>query len=320
MARPALLTALGLTLALTLPADAAKPVFTIHDPAGDAFGDGTFVYPETYDLDIQPEDLDLVELRAYATKSGTEFEAVFARPIKKPVRRPIESGVMLTDLAKLGFFTFNIDIYIDIDREPGSGRLVMLPGRTAEVHPDFAWEKVVCLTPRPDIARSELKRFMVADAKRELKAEKGSVDRDDVAAAKEQIALDVADDVFFPTQVRVQGRSVRFTVPWTFLRGETASPDWAYVIAVSAADVTADLQTRTVETGFLEKEFTGLFIVPVQAGGSRYTFGSSSPDTEMLPPLADIVVPEGASQEQVLRGYDVLADRPARLPGVVPGS
>ncbi len=320
MARRPLVAALALVAAFAFSADAAKPVFTITDPSGDAFGDGSFVYPESYDLDIQPGDLDLVELRATKVKAGTEFEAIFARPIKKPVRRPVESGVLLTDLAKHGFYTFNIDIYIDMDRTPGSGRVVTLPGRTAEVDPAFAWEKAICLTPRPDIARSELKRYMLGEAKRELKAEKGTVGRDDVAVAKEQIALDVADDVLFPTQVRVQGRSVRFTVPWSFLRGETASADWGYVIAVSAAQITADVQTTTVATGFLEMQFQGLFIVPVQAGGSRYTFGSTNPDTEMLPPLADIVVPEGTTQEKVLRSFDVLAQRPARLLGVVPGA
>ncbi len=37
----------------------------------------------------------------------------------------------------------SIDVYIDIDREPGSGRVAMLPGRVAEVHSDHAWEKAV---------------------------------------------------------------------------------------------------------------------------------------------------------------------------------
>ena len=306
----------AVVLATVLPAAAGDRLFTITDPRGDDFGDGSFLYPEGGDL--EPGDLDITRLRASEVAGGTEFEVTFARRVKQPPRRPTEGYQLITDLARHGFYNLNVDIYVDVDRKPGSGRVTTLPGRLAEVHPDFAWEKAICLTPRPDTARALLRRIMVADAKREIKAEKGTVRRSDVEVAKEQIAVDVADDVFFPERIRVTGSTIRFFVPATFLGG-LASPDWAYTVAVSGADLMTSLQTADVAAGFVGLDFTGLFILPVKAGGSRYTFGSREPDVEMLPPLADIIVPEGASQEAVLRSFDVLAEQPARLLGVVPG-
>lgn len=297
-------------------ATAGDRIFTLKDARGDDDGDGSFLYPETADL--ERGDLDITRLRATRAAGGTEFEATFARRVKQPERRPTEGYQLLTDLARYGFFNLNVDIYIDIDRRSGSGRVATLPGRLAEVHPDFAWEKAICLTPRPDTSRALLRRIMVADAKREIKAEKGTVRRADVDVAKEQIAIDVADDVFFPERIRVAGSTIRFFVPDTFLGG-TARADWAYTVAVSGTDLMVNLQTADVSAGIVGLKSGGLMILPITSGGSRYTFGSREPDVEMLPPLADLIVPDGASQEQILRSFDVLAEQPAQLLGVVPG-
>lgn len=296
-------------------AAAADRLFKLTDPSGDDRGDGSFLFPEI--PRIEPGELDIVAFSAKQVDGGTEFEAVFTRPVAKPTREMLEGNVLLTDLARLGFYKVNIDVYIDTDRKPGSGRVAMLPGRLAEVDSSTAWERVVCLTPRPDVARSELRRFMLGQAKREIKSERGTVRSEDVDVAKQQIALDVTDDTFFPTRVRVTGRTIAFFVPDEFLGGP-ARPDWSYVVAVSAADIQASLQTQSLETGMLKLPYTGLFILGIQAGGSRYTLGSTEPDVEMLPPLVDIIVPTGITQRQALRSFDVLAGRPAHLPGVVP--
>jgi hypothetical protein len=249
---------------------------------------------------------------------GTEFEVVFARPIRQPYRRAIDGGgTQLTEVAKHGFYTFNIDIYIDTDRQPGSGRIVTLPGRVAEVHSDFAWEHVVCLTPRPNMARSQLRRILLGRAKREHKAEQGTVVRQDVKEMSEQIQLDVADHTFFPTRINVIGPKVRFFVPDTFLGG-VAEASWSYVVAVSAPDLVSMAQTRALEAGIVEIGRAGLMILPIRPGGQRFVLGSREPDTEMLPPLLDIIVPEGATQRDVLRSFDVLAEQSAQLLGVVP--
>lgn len=298
------------------PAAARDTIFTLNDPRGDDFGDGSFLYPEGGDL--QPGDLDLIKFRASRVEGGTEFEVTFANTVKKPERRPLDGFIMLTDLARHGFYNLNVDIYIDTDRKPGSGRINTLPGREAEIHPDSAWEKAICLTPRPDAARAELRRIWAGEAKREIKSEKGTVTRADMDVAKEQIAVDVADDVFFPTRIQVSGKSIRFFVPVSFLGG-IASADWSYVVAVSGCDLEPGVQTSGANAGYVGVPFTGLMILPVKVGGSRYTFGSREPDVDMLPPLADLIVPKGVTQKSVLRSFDVLAGRLAQLLGTVPG-
>jgi len=314
--RGLLATSLLAILALGAVTGAAGDrLFKLTDPSGDDRGDGSILFPER--PRIEPGELDLVAFTATRVDGGTEFAAVFARRVAKPTREMLDGNILLTDLARLGFYKVNVDVYIDTDRKPGSGRVAMLPGRLAEVDPDTAWERVVCLTPRPDVATSELRRFMLAQAKREIKAERGTVRSEDLDVAKQQIALDVADDAFFPTRVRVTGRTIAFFVPDSFLGGP-AQPEWSYVVAVSAADIEASLQTQTLETGLTRSTYSGLFILPIQAGGSRFTLGSTEPDVEMLPPLVDIVVPAGITQKEALRSFDVLADRPAHLPGVVP--
>ncbi len=296
---------------------AGDRIFRIEDPRGDDYGDGSVVYPEVSDW--QPGDLDVVRFEAEAATGGTEFSVRFARNVREPDRRPLDGYVMLTDLAQYGFYNLNVDIYIDIDREPGSGRVTTLPGRGAEIAPEFAWEKVVALTPRPYTASSTLQKIMVAEAKREIKREQGTVRNADVDVAREQVEVEVADDVYFPNRIRVGGPTIRFFVPDTFL-GQTASADWAYTVVVTGCDLMTSLQTADVGAGFVGLPYSGLMVLPVKAGGSRYTFGSREPDVEMLPPIIDLIVPEGAKQEEVLRSFDVLAEKKAQLPGVVPSA
>jgi hypothetical protein len=298
-------------------ASAGDRIFRIEDPRGDDHGDGSIVYPEISDW--QPGDLDLVWFQAEAVSGGTEFSVRFARNVKEPDRRPLDGFVLLSDLAQYGFYNLNVDVYIDIDREPGSGRVTTLPGREAEIHPDFAWEKVVALTPRPYTASSVLQKIMIAEAKREIKREQGTVRNADVDVAREQVEVEVADDVYFPNRIRVAGPTIKFTVPETFL-GAPASADWAYTVVVTGCDLMTSLQTADIGAGLVGLPYSGLMILPVKAGGSRYTFGSREPDVEMLPPIIDLIVPEGAKQEEVLRSFDVLAEQRARLLGVVPAA
>lgn len=296
-------------------AAAGERIFRVKDPQGDDYGDGSLIYPQVSDW--QPGELDLVRFEAERVADGTELTVRFARKVRAPERRPLDGFVMLSDLARNGFYNLNVDVYVDMDRTPGSGRLAMLPGRQAEVSPEFAWEKAVCLTPRPPEARSLLQRIMVGEAKREIKREQGTVRNADLDVAREQIAVEVADDVFFPTRIKVAGSSISFFVPDSFLGG-AAKAEWGYVVVVSGCDLMSGLQTADVSLGPVGMDFTGLMILGVKAGGSRYTFGSHEPDVEMLPPLVDVLLPETDAQKAALRTFDVLAGQRARIPGVVP--
>lgn len=296
---------------------AAEPIFSLKDPRGDDRGDGTLVYPLRDDL--RPGDLDIISFSAKPDSGGTLFEAVFARPIAQPGRRTIDSvGASLSEVARFGFYTFNIDIYIDTDRRPGSGRTQSLPGRRVEIDPSSAWEKAVCLTPRPFESRDALRRLWMNAAKRTVRERTGREDPDEVAKLQAELLRDVESHILFPTQVNVVGPYVRFVVPSPFLGG-VARADLSYVIAVSAADLEQKFDLPAT-LGLTEGAAPSLMILPVAPGTWRDRFGGGRDDDWLQPPLVDIIVPEGADQKKILRDYDLRANRPVRLPGVVPAA
>lgn len=311
----ALLTFLA-PLALASPAGAKQPLlFQIDDPRGDDHGDGTLVYPGN--RDYTPGDLDLISFAARRGDGGTWFEATFARPIRKPDARAIDAlGTPLTSVAKLGFFTFNLDVYVDRDRVPDSGGVTALPGRKVSIAPDSAWDRAIVLTPQPHAARGELKRILMRALEDELDRDDPELDLAQAVEMRHRIPMDVEDRVFFPTLVRVRGQKVSFFVPDSFLGGPPGA-DWAYVVAVSGADLLQSFDL-TERIGLAEGGEDGLMILPVAPGRPKDVFGGRE-RAPLQPPLVDIVVPAGRSQEEVLRSYDLAADLPAELPGVVPG-
>lgn len=310
-----------LAAALAWPAGAVPslaappPLFTLADPAGDDAGDGTLVYPGRGELG--PGDLDLVTFAARPAKDGTLFEATFARPIRVADRRPVDAaGVTLDRLARFGIYTFNLDLYVDRDRLPGSGRTAMLPGRRAEVDSATAWERAICLTPRPHEARAALARMRSRAARDSLERTRPRVDREDLERSERAIAAEIDSTVFFPTRITVSGRTVRFFVPSAFLGGP-AQATWAYVVAVSGADLLQRVDLGVAVFAGRETE-PGLMILPVAPGRPEDRFGGGREDDALQPPLVDVLLAPGRSQAEALNDYDRLANRPARLTGIVP--
>ncbi|MEM6455577.1 MAG: glucodextranase DOMON-like domain-containing protein [Acidobacteriota bacterium] len=309
---------LALALALAPAASARTLLFEITDPAGDDHGNGRMVYPLA--TPFVKGDLDIVALRAYDVGNETMFEVEFAGQVRKTEAGAIdELGTDLDEIARHGFFTFNVDIYIDVDREPGSGGQAMLPGRLAEVDADHAWDRAIILTPRPGAARGELKRRwikMLDQAMRDARTER---DDDDEAMQRSELRDTVPDElsrrVYFPQKIRVRGRTVRLYVPDTFLRAK-ASPEWSYVVAVSGADLEASFDVAGAVG--LSPQRTGLFILPVSPGTWQNRFGGGRDDAPLQPPLIDIIAPEGTTQERLLSDYDSRQNRAAQIPGVVP--
>jgi hypothetical protein len=299
------------------PVDAEEPpLFSLSDPRGDDHGDGDLVYPMRDDL--LPGDLDLLSLTARPDPDGTLFEAVFARPIAGTNRRTVGfGGGSLDDLARFGFYTLNLDIYIDTDRVPGSGNLWTLPGRKAEVDPSNAWEKAICLTPRPFQGKEALKRILSRFARREMKGRGEKTDPEKLKDIDAEIARDVEARVFFPTRIRVLGSTIRFLVPTSFLGGP-AKASWSYVVAVSGADVYQTLDVPS-SLGLAAAAPDTLMILPISPGRWRDRFGGGREDDPLEPPLVDIIVPAGSKQEEILKDEDPAANRPVHLPGVMPG-
>jgi carbohydrate-binding DOMON domain-containing protein len=166
---PALLLAALLVLA-ALPVRAER-LFSLEDPRGDDHGSGALIYPSRDDM--EPGDLDLVRFSAEQRSDGVWFIVEMAQPVRSPVGRVTELGQTPIDrLARNGFYTFNVDIYIDTDRIAGAGEKTAVPGRGVAIDRNFAWEKAIVLTPRPDIARTMLQMHYDEQFEAELRAEK----------------------------------------------------------------------------------------------------------------------------------------------------
>lgn len=308
----------GALILVAAPSLGAGVIFRLEDPRGDDHGNGLLEYPSR--SDFVKGDLDLVELTARRAGDGTWFEATFANDVRIAGREATdELGNQLDRVARLGFYTINIDIYVDTDRKPGSGARAMLPGRYAEVDSDFAWEKAIAVTPRPHEARGELKRLMareLSDARRDA----GVVDESAPIRRELQRELGTGLDeqVYFPNQVKVRGRVLRFFVPNDFLGGP-ASADWAYVVVVTGADLIQSLDLAAA-AGLADTKRDSLMVVPVSPGRWKDRFGGGRDDEEIQPPILDAIVPAGSTQEGLLRNFSTADNLPARLPGVVPGA
>lgn len=297
---------------------AATPLFakdgalwTLTDPRGDDYGNGKLQYPMS--ADYTRGDLDLTRLSATRVEGGTQFEATFARPIRVPGRTTVDAiGTQLDQLARHGFYTFNIDIYIDTDGVAGSGSTTTLPGRNVTIDPATAWEKAIALTPDPAQARQELNRIMVRDERRRDVSEgrKGIVTDEE----RDELRGGIDDSVFFPSMIRVAGSRITFFVPDAFLGG-APKKEWSYIVAVSGADVVhrLDQQNRIMRRG---DSGESLMILPVTHGRPTDRFGGAMERDDFMPPLVDIIAQ--GEQKKVLSAYDADAGEAAVLTGVRP--
>lgn len=312
-------TACVLLLAAGLAFGAGRELlFEIKDPFGDDHGAGSLRYPTRSDLN--PGDLDLLGLKAFRVKDATLFRATFARDIRSGEGEAIDGlGTPLNEVARLGFYTLNIDLYIDTDRVPGAGNVTMLPGRKAEVAPPDAWEKVIVLTPRPDVLRNSLERLRLREWKEDERRRR-SVNRDEVKQERRRIREALQPLIYFPERVVVRGRTIDFYVPDAFFGGVPADAGWSYVVAVTGARI----EQRFELGGFgkySRESFDGL-VLPIVPGGDTEAFGGGEENDPLQPPLVDVLVPKNAprTQEQILGYYNSYEQQPAQVPGVVPAA
>jgi hypothetical protein len=288
-------------------------LWELRDPRGDDHGDGRLIYPQRSDL--ARGDLDLISLRARRSKGGTTFEATFARPVRVPQRQAVDDlGTQLTSVARYGFYTLNLDIYIDTDHQVESGALAMMPGRLAEVAPESAWDRAIVLTPKPHAAAGSLKRLMAKQLSESLRS------REDASQSREElrgrIDTGLEERVFFPTQVRVRGTRISFFVPDSFLGGP-AQASWGYVVVVTGSDLIQSLDL-VAALGVADARRDNLMALPVSPGTWQDRFGGGLDDEPLEPPVVDAIVPPDRSQEVLLRDFDSARSRPARLPAVIP--
>ena len=296
-------------------AAADDEIFVLSDPKGDDHGDGNLVYPLNGIL--KEGDLDIVAFRATRRKNATVFEIEFDKRIRKPERGAIDDlGTDLTSVARHGFYTFNIDVYIDTDRRPDSGLRRTLPGRKAVLDIDHAWEHAVVLTPRPGVARKILRSLVVRKYEERLDDPRTRHLSEAQKLARQQARLAMQQHVFFSDKIRVSGRNVTFEVPDDFF-GEPASPDWSYLVFVTGSDLVTSLDLGA-SVGLSEATQPNLMVLPISPDVWRNRFGGGRRNEPLQPPIVDVIVPPDKQQEWLLGDFDSQADLPVSLPGVVP--
>ena len=279
-----------LFIVLILPMLSARagqpPLVTISDPSADDFGAGALVYPRR--SDFQAGDLDLLQLKISRDDKGYWFEATFKNPIRDPANVPNSVGAeSLANFARKGFYQFNLDVYVDTDRVKGSGNTFTLPGRQVKIDPEYAWEKAVILTPRPDLMRDQLLEAMADQYP----------DRNKV-----EIAASVDQSMFFPTRITVRGKSISFFVPAGFFGGNDGT-DWAVTALVTGATPTIPADVSLFPTSKTPLERLQLGVMQPAMGRPVNTFGYSgatpSPVVDMLSPSADQQIRQLAAKDDL---------------------
>ncbi|HSQ70076.1 MAG TPA: glucodextranase DOMON-like domain-containing protein [Steroidobacteraceae bacterium] len=303
-----------LAVAVQLPGGApaaAATLFAFEDPRGDDNGSGVLLYPNRDDL--KPGDLDLYRFSAEQKPDGIWFAVEMAQPVRSPVGRVTEIGQSPVErLARHGFYTFNVDVYIDTDRIAGSGGTNAIPGRRVAIDRGYAWERCIVLTPRPDVARTMLQMNLDEQFEAELRADQGKVTKDQLRALQARSEQQVAELYYFPDRIKVQGRRVEFMVPVEFLGG-TPVESWAYTVVVTGADI-----EMTGRPGAIGSRKPQMMTMTVARGNRFSQFGIPGTADEGIPPVVDILAPDPDVQVTVLNDYDTVAGRLAAVPGVAP--
>jgi len=306
---PGPLLAAVLAAAPVYAAAAAEPSFVLEDLKGDDHGTGALIYPNRDDM--QKGDLDLVSFEAEERGDGIWFTVEMGQPIRDPRGRVTELGqTPIERLARHGFYTFNVDVYVDTDRIAGAGETEAVPGRGVTVDRTYAWEKAIVLTPRPDIARTMLQIDFDQQYEAELRAEKGRTSKEDLAAVAGRSEQRVSDLYFFPDRIRVLGRRIEFMVPKEFLGGAPA-PTWAYTVIVTGADL-----EQTGRPGQITPRRPTMMTMPVARGVRWSQWGIRGDVDEGMPPVVDLLSSDPNVQPTVLADFDTVAGRLAAVPGI----
>ena len=280
-----------LFVALILPTLSAwaglQTLVTISDPSGDDHGAGNLIYPQR--ADFKPGDLDLLQLKISRDDEGFWFEAMFKNTIRDP--GPVINGVSaesLANFARKGFYQFNLDIYVDTDRIKGSGNTFTLPGRQVKIDPEYAWEKAVILTPRPELMRQQLLAAL-------------SEQYPDRTMAETEASVD--QTMFFPTRIQVRGRSISFFVPAGFF-AESDGTDWAVTALVTGAMITIPADLSLFPSAKTPLERLQLGVMQPVAGLPQDTFGYRG--GAMPGPVVDMLGPSAEQQVRQLAAKDDL--------------
>ncbi|MDZ7653232.1 MAG: glucodextranase DOMON-like domain-containing protein [Burkholderiaceae bacterium] len=268
-----------------------RVVATLTDPAGDDQGDGSLIYPAR--PEFRRGDLDLTSLRIVQVGDAYRFEATFRNPIRSPVGIVSDtSSDQLSNFARYGFYSFNLDLYFDQDRIQGSGNTFTLPGRGARLDPASAWERAVVLTPRPQVMRTQL-----IDAAADAQPERAK----EIEAAVDRM-------VHFATQIRVSGRTVSFSVPAAFLAAPAPDTQWVVTAVVTGAKTTIEADLNLLKQGGSAVDRLALGAMQPESGRPVNSFGYSGLRAPL--PIVDLVAPTVERQRELLAREATIAGLP----------
>jgi hypothetical protein len=269
----------GLLLSALTATASQQTLATLTDPTGDDLGDGTLIYPQS--PNYESGDLDLTQLQISRDEDGFWFEAQFKNLIRDPQKvMHGAGGGSLANFARRGFYEFNIDLYIDMDRVKGSGNLFTLPGRGgARLDPAYAWQRAVILTPQPELIRQQLIDVMNEQFPDRPKGEA-------------ETSIDAS--MFFPTKVHVHGKSIAFFVPNKFFSGNDGT-DWGLTAFVTGAKSDFSASMNLFPSGKKPLDALELGVLKAAPGHPKDTFGYVSPSRKAPSPIVDIL---GSTLEQ----------------------
>jgi len=108
---------------------AITPILAVDDPEGDDYGPGSYTYPT--DGVFPAQCFDAQQFMVGYDENNMVFTFSMYGPVANPWGSPVNLSVQ----------TF--DVYIDVDRQAGSGRRLLLPGRNAAVSEQDAWDYAV---------------------------------------------------------------------------------------------------------------------------------------------------------------------------------
>ena len=232
---------------------------------------------------------------------------------RAPARTVDAAGTTQADVARFGFYTFNLDVYVDHGRRGGLGphghaarpavdaRAGQRLGEGARAHP-------AALRGARGAAQA-----VAGGGARGGPAQQGALSESAVRALEAQVVRQLEERVFFATRIRVSGATVSFFVPEGFLGGQ-AQPTWGYAVAVTGGTLDSRVELPALLGGVTAPASQGLMVLGIGPGVSPERFGGGRLGDPAQSPVVDLMVPEGVRQEEVL------GPQAPGWPAVVPAS
>ncbi|MFT3916619.1 MAG: glucodextranase DOMON-like domain-containing protein [Anaeromyxobacteraceae bacterium] len=260
--------------------DTAGPrlVVSFDDPAGDAYGPGSYEPPG--DPQFQDGDFDLRRFAVLVDGDDVILEVTLGAPIRRP-DAPQRTNSTSIDLLN-GIYLQNVDVYVDTDRtRPGASACV--PGRRVAFAGNRTWEHAVVLTPQPGPARAVIQEALGPDSAR----------------------------VVVPDGVLTRGRTLVVRLPAAALGG-TPERSWGWSVQVSGARWERSFGALD---RFRDARELDAFTMPVNGVREAYAFGGA-PSGQAYPRVIDVLLPPGVDQRKVLGAHDARTGAFARVPFV----